>query len=46
MLPITLPQEQMDLLHEDAKTPGNQMTVDLVNQRLVCPNREVIPDLG
>jgi 3-isopropylmalate dehydratase len=43
MLPITLPSEQVELLHNDAKTPGNKMTVDLINQQITRPNGEKIP---
>lgn len=42
MLPIQLPREQVELLHNDAKTLGNQMTVDLVNQQIIRPNGDVI----
>jgi len=43
MLPLTLPREQVELLHNDAKTPGNQITVDLINQQVIRPNGDKIP---
>jgi 3-isopropylmalate dehydratase len=40
MLPITLPREQVELLLEDAAVPGTEITVDLVNQKVIRPNGE------
>eukprot|EP00529_Nitzschia_sp_RCC80_P017367 CAMPEP_0113494276 /NCGR_PEP_ID=MMETSP0014_2-20120614/29022_1 /TAXON_ID=2857 /ORGANISM="Nitzschia sp." /LENGTH=825 /DNA_ID=CAMNT_0000388161 /DNA_START=246 /DNA_END=2723 /DNA_ORIENTATION=+ /assembly_acc=CAM_ASM_000159 len=43
MLPLTLPREQIEVLLEDASTPGTEITVDLVNQKVVRPNGESFP---
>jgi len=34
MLPVTLPREQVEVLLEDSATPGTEITVDLVNQKV------------
>lgn len=34
MLPVTLPREQVEVLLADAATPGTEITVDLVNQKV------------
>ena len=38
MLPITLPRSQVEKLIEDASVPGTQLTVDLVNSKVIRPN--------
>jgi 3-isopropylmalate dehydratase len=38
MLPVTLPRDQVEFLLEDAGTPGTEITVDLINQKVVCAN--------
>jgi len=38
MLPVTLPRDQVEVLLSDAATPGTEITVDLVNQKVVRPN--------
>lgn len=40
MLPLTLPREQVEVLLEDTATPGTEITVDLVNQKVIRPNGE------
>jgi len=40
MLPLTLPREQVEVLLEDASTPNTEITVDLVNQKVIRPNGE------
>jgi len=40
MLPVTLPRNQVEALLEDAATPGTEITVDLVNQKVIRPNGE------
>lgn len=40
MLPLTLPREQVEILLEDIATPGIEISVDLVNQKVVRPNGE------
>ncbi len=40
MLPVTLPRDQVEKLLEDAATPGTQITVDLVSQKVIRPNGE------
>lgn len=40
MLPVTLERSQVEALLEDAATPGTEITVDLVNQKVVRPNGE------
>merc|ERR1712137_281470 len=40
MLPITLPRDQVEVLLEDTATPGTEITVDLVNQKVIRPNGE------
>eukprot|EP00594_Rhizosolenia_setigera_P012468 CAMPEP_0178962686 /NCGR_PEP_ID=MMETSP0789-20121207/14516_1 /TAXON_ID=3005 /ORGANISM="Rhizosolenia setigera, Strain CCMP 1694" /LENGTH=818 /DNA_ID=CAMNT_0020646891 /DNA_START=123 /DNA_END=2579 /DNA_ORIENTATION=+ len=40
MLPVTLPREQVESLLEDSATPGTEITVDLVNQKVIRPNGE------
>jgi 3-isopropylmalate dehydratase len=41
MLPITLPRDQIEVLLADAAVPGTELTVDLVNQKVIRPNGEV-----
>ena len=41
MLPLTLPRDQVEVLLDDAATPGTEITVDLVNQKVIRPNGEV-----
>lgn len=43
MLPVTLPREQVELLLEDASVPGTEITVDLVNQKVIRPNGDSFP---
>ena len=38
MLPVTLPRSQVEKLIEDASVPGTQLTVDLVNSKVIRPN--------
>lgn len=38
MLPVTLPREQVELLLQDAATPGTEITVDLENSKVIRPN--------
>lgn len=40
MLPVTLPRNQVEDLLKDAATPGNEITVDVVNQKVIRPNGE------
>lgn len=40
MLPVTLPRAQVEKLIEDASVPGTQITVDLVNSKVIRPNGE------
>lgn len=40
MLPITLPRSQVETLITDATVPGTEITVDLVNQKVIRPNGE------
>jgi 3-isopropylmalate dehydratase len=40
MLPVTLPRQQIEMLLGDAATPGTEITVDLVNQKVIRPNGE------
>jgi 3-isopropylmalate dehydratase len=40
MLPVTLPRAQVEALLADAATPGTEITVDLVNQKVIRPNGE------
>ena len=40
MLPLTLPRDQVEALLEDANVPGTEITVDLVNQKVIRPNGE------
>lgn len=40
MLPLTLPRDQVEVLLEDTGTPGTEITVDLVNQKVIRPNGE------
>ncbi|MBV5270731.1 MAG: 3-isopropylmalate dehydratase small subunit, partial [Afipia sp.] len=35
MLPVTLPRSQVEKLIEDASVPGTQLTVDLVNSKVI-----------
>jgi 3-isopropylmalate dehydratase len=43
MLPVTLPRDQVEILLADASAPGTEMTVDLVNQKVIRPNGESFP---
>jgi 3-isopropylmalate dehydratase len=43
MLPVTLPREQVDALLDDASKPSTEITVDLVNQKVIRPNGEAFP---
>lgn len=40
MLPVTLERGQVEALLEDSATPGTEITVDLVNQKVIRPNGE------
>jgi len=40
MLPLTLAREQVEALLEDTSQPGTEITVDLVNQKVIRPNGE------
>lgn len=40
MLPLTLPRDQIEILMEDASTPGTEITVDLIKQKVIRPNGE------
>jgi 3-isopropylmalate dehydratase len=40
MLPVTLPRDQVEVLLKDAGTPGTEITVDLVQQKVIRPNGE------
>lgn len=40
MLPVTLERSQIETLLQDAATPGTEITVDLVNQKVIRPNGE------
>eukprot|EP00562_Extubocellulus_spinifer_P002262 CAMPEP_0178477450 /NCGR_PEP_ID=MMETSP0696-20121128/4138_1 /TAXON_ID=265572 /ORGANISM="Extubocellulus spinifer, Strain CCMP396" /LENGTH=849 /DNA_ID=CAMNT_0020104763 /DNA_START=215 /DNA_END=2764 /DNA_ORIENTATION=+ len=40
MLPLTLSRDQVEVLLEDAATPGTEITVDLENQKVIRPNGE------
>jgi len=40
MLPVTLTREQVEALLEDAATPGTEITVNLVDQKVIRPNGE------
>jgi len=40
MLPVTLPRDQIEALLEDASTVGTEITVDLINQKVIRPNGE------
>jgi 3-isopropylmalate dehydratase len=40
MLPVTLERSQVEKLLEDAKSPLNKITVDLINQKVIRPNGE------
>ena len=40
MLPLTLPRDQVEALLEDVSKPGVELTVDLVNQKVIRPNGE------
>uniref|UniRef100_A0A7S2MJJ5 3-isopropylmalate dehydratase n=1 Tax=Helicotheca tamesis TaxID=374047 RepID=A0A7S2MJJ5_9STRA len=43
MLPITLPRDQVEALLADAAEPGTEITVDLVNQKVIRPNGDEFP---
>lgn len=40
MLPVQLSRDQVEALLVDASTPGTEITVDLVNQKVIRPNGE------
>jgi len=40
MLPLTLPRDQVEVLLQDASTPNTELTVDLINQKVIRPNGE------
>jgi len=40
MLPLVLPRDQIEVLIGDTSTPGTELTVDLVNQKVIRPNGE------
>lgn len=40
MLPLTLPRDQIEELIKDTSVPGTDITVDLVNQKVIRPNGE------
>lgn len=40
MLPLTLPRDQVEVLLQDASTPNTEITVDLINQKVIRPNGE------
>jgi 3-isopropylmalate dehydratase len=40
MLPVTLPRNQVEALLEDVSKPGVELTVDLVEQKVIRPNGE------
>jgi len=40
MLPVTLERSEVEALLEDAATPGTEITVDLMNQKVIRPNGE------
>lgn len=42
MLPVTLPRSDIKKLLEDTATPGTEITVDLVNQKVIRPNGEAL----
>ncbi|CAB9514031.1 3-isopropylmalate dehydratase large subunit (Fragment) [Seminavis robusta] len=43
MLPVTLPRDQVEALLEDVSKPGVELTVDLVEQKVIRPNGEEFP---
>lgn len=43
MLPVTLPRDQIEALLEDVSKPGVELTVDLVEQKVIRPNGEAFP---
>merc|ERR1712232_1407054 len=40
MLPLTLSREEVEILLKDAEDPNNELTVDLINQKVIRPNGE------
>jgi len=40
MLPLTLAREEIEVLLQDAATPNTEITVDLINQKVIRPNGE------
>lgn len=40
MLPVTLSRDEIESLIADASVPGTQITVDLINQKVIRPNGE------
>lgn len=43
MLPVVLEREQVELLLEDVSVHGTELTVDLVEQKVIRPNGDEIP---
>jgi len=43
MLPLTLPRDQIEVILQDTASPGTEITVDLVNQKVIRPNGEEYP---
>lgn len=42
MLPITLGRSDVETLLEDSATPGTELTIDLINQKVIRPNGQEI----
>jgi 3-isopropylmalate dehydratase len=42
MLPVTLPRSDIVKLLEDSSSPGTEITVDLVNQKVIRPDGETL----
>ena len=40
MLPVTLPRDQVEALLDDVSKPGVELTVDLIEQKVIRPNGE------
>lgn len=40
MLPLTLPRDQVEILLQDASNPNTELTVDLINQKVIRSNGE------
>jgi 3-isopropylmalate dehydratase len=43
MLPVTLPREQVEILLKDSTNPNTEITVDLINQKVIRSNGEEYP---